>query len=189
MREASITGTSTVPAIEEDVLLLDIKRNLNEFATQDLKIDLEQYKVFEIKCNEIPITALPAGAKAPRYDTEFEKINPLSHNIASLMSGFKRKIAGVMVPADPDEFARIESQMALDRSNMKLKQEFEECLKRAICIELIQIKDFYMTTSEGQSSKGHLEVRSTRGSSALTGEQRLSSGLIFIGKMQLQNMV
>lgn len=98
---------------------------------------LDEYKVFEIKCNEIPITALPAGAKQPRYDTEFEKINPAMPDIVSKMASYKKHIAGVMVPADADEFAKIEAQMSLDRSNIKLKQEFEDCLKRCICIELI----------------------------------------------------
>ena len=52
---------------------------------------------------------LPAGAKQPRYDTEFEKINPAEPNIAAKMATYKRHIAGVMVPADADEFAKIEA--------------------------------------------------------------------------------
>ena len=42
--------------------------------------------------------------------------------------------------------------MTLDRSNVKLKQDFEDCLKRCICIELIQIKDFYENAAEGAAA-------------------------------------
>ena len=43
--------------------------------------------------------------------------------------------------------------MTLDRSNVKLKQDFEDCLKRCICIELIQIKDFYENAAEGAAAQ------------------------------------
>jgi len=65
-----------IPPVDEEVLFLEIKKELNEFATHDLRINLDEYKIFEIKCNEIPITALPAGAKAPEYETEFERLDP-----------------------------------------------------------------------------------------------------------------
>lgn len=98
--------------------------------------------MFEIKCNEVPLTDLPAGAKAPRFDTEFDQINIHAPGIQSQMSGYKKMIAGVMQPANPEELARIEAQMAINRADMTLKQEYEECLKRCVCLELIQIKDF-----------------------------------------------
>ena len=98
-----------MPQVDEEVLMLDLKRSLNEFQTQDLKLILDEYKVFEIKCNEIPIHSLPAGAKQPRYDTEFVRILPSEPNIAAKMATYKRHIAGVMVPADADEFAKIEA--------------------------------------------------------------------------------
>jgi hypothetical protein len=47
---------------------------------------------------------LPAGAKCPRYDTEFDKINQHSPNIYNQMVGYKKRIAGVMQPKDLDEF-------------------------------------------------------------------------------------
>ena len=184
-RETSVGGVCTVPRVDEEGFMLDLTRQLNVFHPQDLRLLLDDYKVFEIKCNEIPITALPAGAKAPRFDTEFEKINPAMPTIASKMASYKRHIAGVMVPADADEFANIEAQMTLDRSNIKLKQDFEDCLKRCICIELIQIKDFYENAAEGAAAQGssqmlrHLEVRTTRGTAAAA----LGSNIIFIGRM------
>lgn len=49
-----------------------------------------------MKCIEIPITALPAGAKFPRYDTEFDKINNQNPNIYNQMINYKRRIAGIM---------------------------------------------------------------------------------------------
>lgn len=103
---------------------------------------MEDLKLFEIKCNEVPLTDLPAGAKAPRFDTEFDQINIHAPGIQSQMSGYKKMIAGVMQPANPEELARIEAQMAINRADMTLKQEYEECLKRCVCLELIQIKDF-----------------------------------------------
>jgi hypothetical protein len=74
-------NTPIIVPPDEEIFLLDFKRSLNEFQTQDLRISLDDYKIYEIKCIEIPITALPAGAKCPRYDTEFDKINQHSPNI------------------------------------------------------------------------------------------------------------
>jgi len=56
--------------------MVEMKRNINEFQTQDIRIAMDDIKMFEIKCNKIPISALPAGARSPRLLTEFEKINP-----------------------------------------------------------------------------------------------------------------
>lgn len=74
-----------------------------------MRINLDEYKIFEIKCNEIPITALPAGAKAPEYETEFERIDPSPLDFSQgKMENYRNKIAAVMVPADLDELTRIE---------------------------------------------------------------------------------
>ena len=140
-----------VPPVDEDVFLLNVKRELNEFQVSSLRLNLDDYKLFEIKCNEVPLSDLPAGAKAPRFDTEFEQVNLHSPGISAQMNGYKKMIAGVMQPGNPEELARIEAQMALNRTDMKLKQEYEECLKRCVCLELIQIKEFIMSQNEGMS--------------------------------------
>lgn len=51
--------------LDMEAFEVDLKRNYNEFQTQDIRLPIEEYKIFEIKCNEIPVHALPAGAKGP----------------------------------------------------------------------------------------------------------------------------
>lgn len=183
------------PQLDPEIFMLDLQRNINEFQVQDIRISLDDCKVFEIKCNTIPISALPAGAREPRLDTEFDKINPQSKNLESLMANYKGRIAGVMLSRDPEQIQKIETQMALNKNDMQLKQDYEACLKKCVCLELVQIKDFYQTRSEEddnqiQSSDGvplggrviskQIEVRTTRGSFAAA-DNRLSSSILFIG--------
>ncbi len=104
-------NTPIIVPPDEDIFLLDFKRSLNEFQVQDIRISLDDYKIYEVKCIEIPITALPFGAKYPRYDTEFDKINQYSPNINNQMLGYKKRIAGVMQPKDLREFQEIEAQI------------------------------------------------------------------------------
>jgi len=70
---------------------------------------LEDCKIFEIKCNTIPISALPAGATQPLLDTEFHKINPQNKKLESLMASYKGRIAGVMLSRDPEQMQKIET--------------------------------------------------------------------------------
>jgi len=130
--------------LDPESFLIEMKRNSNEFQVQDIRIPLEELKIFEIKCTKIPISALPAGARYPKLLTEFEKVNPSSTNICSQMAGFKSRIAGVMLPRDSQELSKIENLIQLNRNDMMLKQEFEECLKKCVCVELVQIKEFYV---------------------------------------------
>ena len=71
--------------------------------------------------------------------TEFEKLNPKSIEDLNKLRG---RIAGVMMPKDPSQIERIESQIELDRDDVDLKMEYTECLKRCVCMELVQIKEF-----------------------------------------------
>lgn len=57
---------------------------------------MEDYKIFEVKCNIIPLSSLPAEATKPIHETEFDEITPQSGNLNS----FKYRIAGVMQPKD-----------------------------------------------------------------------------------------
>ena len=43
--------------LDPEAFLVELKRNINEFQTQDLNIPISDLKIFEIKCNEIPICA------------------------------------------------------------------------------------------------------------------------------------
>ena len=164
---------------------------------------MQDLKIFEIKCNKIPISALPAGTKEPRLLTEFVKINPNHPNIKSLMANFKFRTAGVMHPRDLQELQKIENRLQLNKNDMGLKQEYEECLKKCVCLELVQIKDFISNHGEasqpdgysaadqtaqamptgpssGNSSSMFLEMRTRRtGSSASI--NKLSSQILFVG--------
>ena len=71
----------TIPPVDPEIFHLDIKRNINEFQTQDIRITLDDYKIFEIKCIELGAHQLPFGEEA-RKDTEFDRINPSSPGIA-----------------------------------------------------------------------------------------------------------
>lgn len=96
---------------------------------------MDDYKIFEVKCNIIPLSSLPAEATAPIHETEFDKINPLN---TSQMNNFKYRIAGVMLPKDLAEIQKIENQMQLDKNDMLgLKQEYDQCLKKCVCLELV----------------------------------------------------
>jgi hypothetical protein len=65
------------------------------------------------------------------------------------MSDFKYRIAGVMLPRDLVEIQKIENQMQIDKNDiLGLKQEYDKCLKKCLCLELVQIKDFYQTNQE-----------------------------------------
>jgi hypothetical protein len=64
---------------------------------EEIKVPMKDLKVFEIKCHVIPIQALPAGTKAPKLLTEFEKLNMKSIEDLGRLKG---RIAGVMMPKD-----------------------------------------------------------------------------------------
>jgi len=64
------------------------------------------------------------------------------------MADFKGRIAGVMIPRDAEEISKVENLLQLNRNDMTLKQEYEECLKKCICQELVQIKDFICNESK-----------------------------------------
>lgn len=74
-----------------------------------MKIPMEELKIFEMKCVVTPMSALPYGAKGPRYDTDFERIQASSVNFENLAHGFRHHIAGVMMARDAQEFIRIEN--------------------------------------------------------------------------------
>ena len=97
------------------------------------------------------------------------------------------------MPKDVEELRKIENSMLLSKTNMDLKQEYEDCLKKCICLELVQIKDFHIGNmdtrsssqidSSGNASHGkYLEVRTTRAGFA-AGENKLSSNILFIGQI------
>ena len=88
-----------------------------------------------------------------------------------------------MMPQDPEKMAKIETKMALNKNDMTLKNEFEDCLKKCVCLELVQIKDFHMSkqgedenqissmVGDGQKGKvaqKHIEIRTCRGSNGTT---------------------
>ena len=99
-----------VPPVEPEILMLDIRKCINEFQTHDLRINLDDYKIFEIKCIKLDEEKLPYGQK-PRKDTEFERINPQRTDIAQHMNTYKKRIAGVMMPRDLEEISKIENKL------------------------------------------------------------------------------
>ena len=99
-----------IPPVEADILQLDIKKSINEFQTHDLRISLEDYKIFEIKCITLDEDRLPFGEK-PRKDTEFERVNPQSSDIVQQMNNYKERITGVMMPRDLEEIRKIENKL------------------------------------------------------------------------------
>lgn len=42
---------------------------------------MSELKIFEIRCEKIGMSNLPAHKKAPDLLTEFERIHPSSHNV------------------------------------------------------------------------------------------------------------
>lgn len=48
-----------------------------------------------------------------------------------------------MQPKDMVEIQKIENQMQLKMNDMLgLKQQYDKCLKKCLCLEMVQIKDF-----------------------------------------------
>lgn len=60
--------------MDPDTMMLDLLRGINEFQTHDIRLSMEDYKIFEVKCNIIPLSSLPAEATAPIHETEFDEI-------------------------------------------------------------------------------------------------------------------
>ena len=165
------------------------------------------YKIFEIKCNIIPLSALPADAKEPRLDTEFERIQPEKlFKDVNKKESYKRRIAAVMLPRDAEEIANLENQMQLDKTDPFLEQKYTDCLKKCICLELVQIKGFHETQAgplpdaengsatnaalmtQTRQTQKFLEVTTTMSNQAIA-ENKLSSNILFIGEIRLNKMV
>jgi len=70
---------------------------------------MDDIKIFEVKCNTVPVSELPVGAKEARLDTEFDKINPQNKSLDDLKNSFKYRIAGVMMPRDPENMEKLET--------------------------------------------------------------------------------
>lgn len=64
----------------------------SEFDPQDTKLPINEYKLFEIKGHEIPLSALPAGSTSPRWTTLMEEVRPQDYGL------LKHKILAVMLP-------------------------------------------------------------------------------------------
>ena len=50
--------------LDVDQFIVEMKRNINELQTQDLRIPFEDLKIFQIKCEKIGLHQLPAGCKS-----------------------------------------------------------------------------------------------------------------------------
>ena len=133
-----------------------------------MKIPIDELKIFEVKCDVTPVSQLPYGAKGPRYDTDFERIKVTSPNFENQTQQFRHHIAGVMMARDAQEFMRIENLHQLNKTDKGLKQQFDDCLKRFICTELVQIKDFIKTDDPHRPGQHtwQVELRTTRTGSA-----------------------
>ena len=100
-----------------------------------------------------------------------------------------------MMPKDVDELRKIENMMLLSRTDLELKQQYEDCLKKCICLELVQIKEFHIGTLDSRDSESasnqhgkYLEVRTTRPGFAAA-DNKLSSNILFIGQIGFSKMV
>ena len=106
---------------DSELFMIDLKRNINEFQTQDIQISMDEYKIFKIECNRLEKSQLPVGASGPKQIIKFEKIDPRNANIDDQMSEHKFKIAGVMMPRDLEKFKKIENLMALNKNDLSLE--------------------------------------------------------------------
>ena len=118
------------------------------------------------------------------------------------MTDLKFKVAGVMYPKNLGEFLTIEDRLLLNKNDFTLKQEFEECLKKCVCLELVQIKDFVSNQESagqeaimeataggsGSNNTSYLELRTRRtGSSSM--HSKLSSNILFLGQIGLDRLI
>lgn len=141
----------------------------NEFDPQDIKIPIDDYKIFEIKGHEIPLSALPAGTTSSRWTTLVEEVRP--QDIPNL----KHKVLGVMVPPDVQKLKQLEREIALYPSNNTLKEEFNDSLLRSCSASLIQVKEYH-------AEERALEIRT------ITSEI-LPSNYLFVSKFKLPKIV
>ena len=106
----------------------------NEFDPQDIKLDVEGFKIFEITGHEIPMSSLPIGATGPKWTTNVEEL----HDMGLL----KHKVLAVLMPGDLQKLKQLEREMTLYPSNNTIKEEFNELLMRSSTVGLMQVKDY-----------------------------------------------
>ena len=66
----------------------------NEFDPQDVKISVDDYKIYKIEGCEIPITALQAGATSSMWSTLVEPVR------RDELINLKHRILAVLLPQD-----------------------------------------------------------------------------------------
>jgi hypothetical protein len=127
---------------------VDTALSRNEFDPQDIKLSIDEYKIFEIKGYQLASSSLMAGSSQTRHITTIEEVTP--QNIGTL----KHRILGVLIPPDVEKLRLLRQEMALDPKNNKIKSEFESLLQRSIASGLMQVKDYH-------PDERKLEVRTT----------------------------
>ncbi len=109
-----------------------------EYDPYDLKIQVDEIRIFEVKGHEIPLSALPAGSTSPKQTTLIEEIR---HNDLPLLS---QKILANVVPPDEERIKHLEQEMTLYPNNHSLKEEFENILLNCSSATLMQVKDYHV---------------------------------------------
>jgi hypothetical protein len=69
---------NTAPKLDAELFMLTLFQSINEFQTFDLRINISEYKIFEIKSYTMNDSSLPAGEgdNGPKYILEFKRILP-----------------------------------------------------------------------------------------------------------------
>mmetsp|Transcript_39027 Transcript_39027/g.59433 ORF Transcript_39027/g.59433 Transcript_39027/m.59433 type:complete len:148 (-) Transcript_39027:6-449(-) len=143
-----------------------------------------------IDSNIRQLSSLPAGQEAPSQRAEFERLDLKSKEELQALKG---SIAGVMMPKDKAKIQRLETQMELEKNELKLKIDHRECLKQCVCLELIQIKDFRVITANtansgpgGDNMGGiYMEIKTTRPSEAAI-DNKLASNYLIVGRIKFE---
>ena len=81
----------------QEIYGVDTALSRNEFDPQDIKLSIDDYKIFEIKGYQLASSSLMAGSNQTRHITTVEEVTP--QNITSL----KHRILGVLIPPDAEK--------------------------------------------------------------------------------------
>eukprot|EP00347_Sterkiella_histriomuscorum_P016599 403352570 len=150
---------------------LEVQLQRNEYDPQDIKLSLEEFKIYKFEGQEIPLTALPAGATSPRWSTLLDEVRLPQTDFQSL----NRKILAFLIPQDISKLKQLEREIALYPSNNDLKEEFQELLMKSSTAGLMQITGYH-------PEERKLEVRT------ITSDQ-IPSNYLLLSKFKLPNIV
>jgi len=154
---------------EEGQFGLEIQYTRTEFDPYDISISVEEYKIFEIKGHEIPLSALPAGSTSPKWTTLMDEIK------GSELAKLQHKMLAIAYPQDQERLRVLEKELSVNPNKNSLKEEYHDILLRCPIAGMMQVKEY-------NAEMKRLEVRTTNADLP-------PSKYLFVSKFRLSRLV